>query len=140
VTYHEHRLEQAAQVYHLESDSLSGVVDSSPIVSNDRKPPPLYFGHHSTEGRRMRIAILTCLLAALALPAFADSIRFGDKLLIDGDSAAKVRQIAGTPDNVEPIQNQFGATLGERWQYYRDGKTITITIENGKVTAITETR
>ncbi|MEJ1096971.1 MULTISPECIES: DUF2845 domain-containing protein [unclassified Pseudoxanthomonas] len=88
----------------------------------------------------MRTTALAIVLALLALPAFADSIRFGDKLLTDGDSAAKVKQIAGEPDATEQIQNEYGATLGQRWQYYRDGKTITITIINGKVTTITETR
>lgn len=88
----------------------------------------------------MRTILLAIVLALLAIPAFADSIRFGDKLLTDGDSAAKVKQVAGDPDAIEPIQNKFGATLGERWQYYRDGKTITFTIVQGKVTAIVETR
>ncbi len=88
----------------------------------------------------MRTILLAAALALVAVPALADSIRFGDKLLTDGDSAAKVKQIAGDPDTVEPIQNQFGAAQGERWQYYRDGKTITFTIIQGKVTAIVETR
>jgi hypothetical protein len=88
----------------------------------------------------MRTLVLIMLLTVLALPAFADSIRFGDKLLTDGDSAAKVKQIAGEPDAIEQIENEYGATLGQRWQYYRDGKTITITIVNSKVTTITETR
>jgi hypothetical protein len=88
----------------------------------------------------MRTTILAIALALFALPAFADSIRFGDKLLTDGDSAAKVRQIAGEPDATEEIENEYGATQGQRWQYYRDGKTITFTIVNGKVTTITETR
>jgi hypothetical protein len=88
----------------------------------------------------MRTVILATLLALLSLPAFADSIRFGDRLLTDGDSAAKVKQIAGEPDAIEQIENEYGATRGQRWQYYRDGKTITFTIVDGKVTAITETR
>lgn len=88
----------------------------------------------------MRTILLAAALALLAVPAFADSTRFGDKLLTDGDSAAKVKQIAGEPDAIEPIQNKFGATQGERWQYFRDGKTITFTIVEGKVTAIVETR
>lgn len=88
----------------------------------------------------MRTIILAAVLVLLAMPARADSIRFGERLLTDGDSAAKVKQIAGEPDAVEQIQNEYGATLGQRWQYYRDGKTITITIIDGKVTTITETR
>ncbi|WP_368565881.1 DUF2845 domain-containing protein [Pseudoxanthomonas sp. UTMC 1351] len=88
----------------------------------------------------MRTIILAAMLVLLAKPALADSIRFGDRLLTDGDSAAKVKQVAGEPDAVEQIENEYGATRGQRWQYYRDGKTITFTIVNGKVTTISETR
>jgi len=85
-------------------------------------------------------ALLPFMLAVLAAPAFADTISFGNRVLTDGDSTGKVIEVAGKPDRVEQIQNRFGAVIGERWEYYRNGKTITFTIIEGKVKSITETR
>ena len=85
----------------------------------------------------------TALLLALCLSAgtaAADTINFGMRVITDGDSTGKVIEVAGKPDRIEQIQNKFGAVIGERWEYYRDGKTITFTIVNGKVTEIDEVR
>jgi hypothetical protein len=88
----------------------------------------------------MRRFGLFAAFALFALPSLADTINFGNRVLTDGDSAGKVVQVAGKPDRVEQIQNEFGAVTGERWEYYRDGKTITFTIVDGKIKSITETR
>lgn len=54
---------------------------------------------------------------------------------------AKVIELLGKPDMVTPIQNQYGAHLGEKWTYFRDGKTVVFTINiNGRVVAINESR
>ena len=89
----------------------------------------------------MRIAV--SLLFALTMAVFgashaADSYAFGNRLLVIGDSAGKLTELAGTPIRKEPVENTFGAQQGERWEYRREGKTLLITILDGKVTQIDE--
>jgi len=86
----------------------------------------------------MRSLILIALLATA--PAFADSISMGGKLITNGDGPGKVMQVAGKPDRVVPLETSYGGLVGERWEYYRDGKTIQIEIYDGKVRSIVETR
>jgi hypothetical protein len=38
------------------------------------------------------------------------------------------------------LETKYGGAVGERWEYYRDGKTLMIELHAGKVTSITETR
>jgi hypothetical protein len=83
------------------------------------------------------------LLLALGLPALAqafDTYRFGSKLISVGDSASKLADLAGQPGYKEPIENKRGAFIGERWQYRIDGKTVTFTIREGRVSEIEESR
>ena len=89
---------------------------------------------------RLSPLLLSLALACAAAPACADSIRVGGHVLNDGDPVGKVSQLLGKPDRVVQNQNRFGATLSEDYEYYRDGKTLRITVEGGKVTAISEAR
>ncbi|RDZ27901.1 DUF2845 domain-containing protein [Lysobacter silvisoli] len=91
----------------------------------------------------MRSKILLAALLGLAwtLPVWAsDSIAFGNRVLVLGDAVGQVYQLAGTPDRIKRIENKRGAEVGERFEYYRDGKTILITIRDGRVAAIEEVR
>ena len=55
--------------------------------------------------------------------------------------AGKVIELLGKPDLVAPIHNQYGAQIGEKWTYFRDGKTVVFTISpNGRVLGIIESR
>ena len=57
------------------------------------------------------------------------------------DGAGKVIELLGKPDLVSPIHNQYGAQIGEKWTYFRDGKTVVFTISpNGRVLGIIESR
>ena len=48
---------------------------------------------------------------------------------------------SGKPDLVTPIQNDYGGQIGEKWTYFRDGKTVVFTINpSGKILGITESR
>lgn len=88
--------------------------------------------------RKMAIAFVLSLLAG---PALADTYNFGLRVITDGDSTGKLIDLAGKPDQTSPIENKFGARIGEKWIYYRDGKTITFTIDNnGKIISIIESR
>lgn len=81
---------------------------------------------------------LVVLLLSFSLAAQASStLRIGSKVLTVGDSAVRAMQLLGDPDFREPVENEFGAHLGERWQYQRDdGHTVTVTIIEGKISNI----
>ncbi|GAB3305569.1 hypothetical protein [Luteimonas notoginsengisoli] len=89
----------------------------------------------------MRI-ILAILLALASTAALADfSVRFDRGVVSVGDSAGSVIQKAGRqPDRIVQLQNHYGAGIGERWEYYLNGKQVNIEFSGGKVTDITEIR
>lgn len=88
----------------------------------------------------MRSYLLSVCLLLLTLPAFADSLAFGSRLVTTGDGAGKVMEVAGKPDRIVQLETKYGGAAGERWEYYRDGKTIMIEFHQGKVTSIIEVR
>lgn len=82
------------------------------------------------------IGLLLVSVAAQAMP----TLRVGDKVLSVGDSAARVQELLGTPAVRTYLHSQDGSlpndqvSRGEQWQYVQDGKTVTVTIINGKAT------
>jgi hypothetical protein len=88
---------------------------------------------------RAATALLAMLLFATSMTADASSVRFGNRIVTEGDSVGTVRQVAGNPDRIVTIENERGAAVGERWEYYRtDGTTVLITIKDGRVTKVDE--
>ena len=88
--------------------------------------------------RKMALSLALLLASSTAL---ADSYNFGMRVITDGDSIGKLVEVAGKPDLVTPIQNGYGAQIGEKWTYFRDGKTIVFTINtSGQILSITESR
>lgn len=85
---------------------------------------------------RMVLTLALCLAAGTALAG--GSARFGSKLVTAGDGAGKVTQVAGKPDRVVQLENDFSGNVGERWEYYQAQKTIQIIFRDGKVTDIQE--
>ena len=79
-------------------------------------------------------------LSALALPAFADTLAVDGKVLVDGDSVAKVHQLLGQPDRIVQNQTRFGGVVSETYEYFFDGKTVRVEIRDGEVAAIDEAR
>ena len=68
--------------------------------------------------RALVSSVLAALLLALAIPASADGLRCGSKLVTTGDPRAKVRQLCGEPTDVQtrsilrrPVFNFGGRTL-----------------------------
>lgn len=89
----------------------------------------------------MRKMILGLALLLAAGAALADTYNVGNRLIADGDGAGKVMELLGKPDLVTPVQNKFGAQIGEKWTYFRGGKTVVFTINpDGRVVAIVESR
>jgi hypothetical protein len=77
-------------------------------------------------------------LLMLSLNVFAsNTLRVGQQVLSVGDTAVHTIDLLGTPAYKEPVENEFGAYQGERWQYSRDkGHVVVVTIIAGKVAAI----
>lgn len=84
----------------------------------------------------MRTLILFVLVALAGSASALDSVNCGNNLVAKGDSTGKVIKACGQPDRISPIQNGFGATVGERWEYYKSNKTIAIIISASKVARI----
>ncbi len=86
----------------------------------------------------------TAMVSLLGLMMFtgaaqaADSYAFGNRVLTVGDSAGKLIELAGAPVHKEPVENKFGAHEAERWEYRQEGKTLLMTVKDGKVAQIDE--
>lgn len=86
----------------------------------------------------MRAIALSLLLLAVTAPVMADSLNVGNRVLVDGDSVGKAYELLGKPDRVVQLENKFGAGMGERLEWYRNGKTIQIIVRGGRITSIYE--
>jgi hypothetical protein len=83
----------------------------------------------------MRTLVLVFLLV-LSGAAAAGTATFGSRVLVEGDSMARVFEVAGKPDRIVQLENKFGGAVAERFEYYRDGKTISVTVSGGRVQRI----
>lgn len=89
--------------------------------------------------RRMMMAVLgAVMLAAACAVAAGETVAFGNRVVSVGDSVGRVRDAAGNPTRVVTLYNRLGAPVGERWEYEVRGKTVLITITQGRVVAIDE--
>ena len=89
----------------------------------------------------MRTLVLSLLLVFSASVQAGQTLRIGQQVLTVGDTATRAIALLGTPGYKEPVENKFGARVGERWQYSReDGHVIELTIINGKVGDIDDRR
>ena len=87
----------------------------------------------------MRRIILTIVLLCLCAAASAGTYRFRNGVVSEGDSVASVVQRAGQPNRVVELQNERGAAVGERWEYYFGNKLVALVISGGRVIQISET-
>lgn len=81
------------------------------------------------------------MLFALSVCSIAhalDTYRIGSKLVVVGDPVMKLVDLAGEPVFKEPIQDEYGAYQGERWQYKIDEHYVTFVIRDAKVKSIQE--
>lgn len=89
----------------------------------------------------MRSLLLVALLAFSLGVQAGQTLRVGQQVLTVGDTATHAVALLGTPAYKEPVENKFGAHLGERWQYTRDnGHVVVVTIIAGKVADIDDRR
>ena len=89
--------------------------------------------------------VLRCLAPALllgvAMPALADSVRIGNRLIQPGDSEAHVVRVAGEPDRIVVLETADGGATGERWTWYEvedpyHDRSLVIRMRRGKVSSI----
>lgn len=86
--------------------------------------------------RYMFVALLMVSFAAQA----AATLRVGDKVLSVGDTAARVQELLGPPVTRVYLHRQSDGlpddqvSRGEQWQYAQEGKTLIVTIVDGKAT------
>jgi len=81
----------------------------------------------------VRRFILALLLVVLVAPAFAQSAKFKAGTVSIGDSVEKLLKVAGKPDRIQPFP---GMPAFQRYDYFSDGRNITVTVKSGKVTGI----
>ena len=81
----------------------------------------------------MKRFILILALLACSATVNAQSALFGKRLVSRGDDVTRVRDIAGTPDNVDNIPADQYSPAMEIWTYHRRETTIALWIVAGKV-------
>ncbi|RYG06755.1 MAG: hypothetical protein EON92_19615 [Burkholderiales bacterium] len=77
--------------------------------------------------------ILALLLVALAVPALAQNVKFKAGTVSTGDSLEKLLKVAGKPDRIQPFP---GMPAFQRYEYFSDGRNVTVTVKEGKITGI----
>jgi hypothetical protein len=77
-----------------------------------------------------RLLLLSAAVLAAA-PAWADTLRCGSRLVVEGDTAASVRKKCGEPVNIEKQNLMRGPYLWEdnRYRYVAPGSPIEYTVE-----------
>ena len=81
----------------------------------------------------MRRSILALLLAVLAAPALAQDVKFKSGTVAIGDPVDKLLAVAGEPERIQPFP---GMPEFQRYEYFADGRNVTVTVKDGKVTGI----
>jgi hypothetical protein len=87
----------------------------------------------------MRRYMFLALLMVSFVAQASSTLRVGDKVLSIGDTAARVQELLGPPVTRVLLHQSDGlpndqVSRGEQWQYVQDGKTVIVTIVDGKAT------
>lgn len=83
----------------------------------------------------MRVAVLLLGLL-LCVGAAAQSARFGSRMVSVGDTAERVREVAGAPDDIESQATETGPR--EQWTYRRRGRLIQLWLADGTVVHVAD--
>lgn len=88
--------------------------------------------------RRIACGLSPLLALGLCAPAAADSVRIGNRIVQEGDSAAHVVRIAGEPDRIVALESVHGGAVGERWTWYEvedphNDRSLVIRMRRGRV-------
>lgn len=90
----------------------------------------------------MRHLLLTlALILASTMAQAGETFRFDRGVVSTGDSLATLVQKAGRqPDRIVTLENNRGAAVGERWEYYLRDKQVNFETRGGRIVEITEIR
>lgn len=89
----------------------------------------------------MRYALMLAALLATFAAAAGETFRFDRGVVATGDSVGTLIQKAGRqPDRIVTLENNRGAAVGERWEYYLRDKQVNFETRGGKIIEITEIR
>ena len=81
----------------------------------------------------MRWKMAVVLALVLGAQAQAQSVMFGKRLIGKGDQASVVRDVAGTPDQLDRIDGDDSTPAMEIWTFRRDGREVTLWVVSGKI-------
>jgi len=81
----------------------------------------------------MRKLALILLLMVMAAPVFAQSVKFQAGTVSIGDSVEKLLKVAGKPERIEPFP---GMPEFQRYEYFSEGRNVSVTVKDGKITGI----
>ena len=81
------------------------------------------------------LKILSLLLALFLCPAVgcAQSVMVGKRLISQGDTTTRVREIAGVPDKIDKIPGDASSPPMEIWTYRRKENVVVLFVVDSKV-------
>ena len=78
------------------------------------------------------------LLLISASAMAGDTARIDGRIVTTGMTTAEVLERVGAQTVREDITNQYGAVLGQRWEYHDGRKMVTLWVQTGKVVRVDE--
>ena len=95
-------------------------------------------GAHTRASITMKaIALFVALLFSVGAYA-GETTKINGKIVTTGMSVAEVAQRAGRADREVRLENNRGAAVGERWEYWQGKRMVSLIIQSGKVVRIDE--
>ena len=92
---------------------------------------------HTSEIHMKAIALFVALLFSVGAYA-SETTKINGKIVTTGMSVAEVAQRAGRADREVRLENNRGAAVGERWEYWQGSRMVSLIIQGGKVVRIDE--
>lgn len=100
----------------------------------------MMLAHNLATTRETNAMIIRAILL-LFVSTFAyasDTARINGKIVTTGMGVTEVVGKVGRPGSRTQIENKFGASIGERWEYMSGTKMIVLTVQGGRVVRIDE--
>jgi hypothetical protein len=102
----------------------------------------------------MRTILIAGLFAFAATAHASSTLRVGNRVLTAGDSTERVTELLGKPSSKSHRHSSHASSrrsrgtrvtnnadqAGEQWRYRRDGRSIVVTIVDGRVSDIDDQR
>ena len=86
----------------------------------------------------MRTLLFLVFICFSSVVGAYETYRINDRIVTVDDTVGRLIEVAGKPDKIVPLVNKFNVQLAERYEYYRNGKTISFLIKSGRIVSIDE--